>query len=535
MPKSIVALISLSLVVAAVCPAAASAAPGEYRVEVCTPTSDTGGGTPTLLANEKVEGSGILYTGKDPGGLRIDQCREGKIVEVSPLGAVVPKGGSQSWALFAPVGARINRLGMFETFEAHPLGSRHSFLEWSFLASDSSKAVLLEHHREEGAASFPGPEPIPKSFAINLPVASSHMFCAEGEATTCGQGEFKVTAAEITASVIDGVLPGVSGPLLESRVLRGTVDAGFATLDEGSGVAKAELLVDGHPVATASDENGGKCVTPYKYMQPCELKFDSSFSLDTTTLAEGPHQMTVLATDGSGLTRETPPLDVLVHNAPSGLVRPAIQGSATVGARLEATPGIWAGDPTGFTFRWFRCPASVRGDEGVSACRGIPGAESGSYKTTKEDLGQRDLVEVVATNFAGSETSLSFPTDLIETPHASGGSDKPLISHVKLSPKRFRVGSTLSKKEKRGAVLAFTTSRGGEVSIAIGKRRPRSAPKPVGKLVAKIKAGRNRLLLSGKIGRRRLRPGSYEAIVRVTDPKGTASAPVRVRFTIIPG
>src|SRR5262249_18864296 len=152
-------------------------------------------------------------------------------------------------------------------------------------------------------------------------------------------------------------------------------------------------------------------------------------------------------------------------------------------------------------------PASVRGDEEAQSCQAIPGATTPEYITGKADLGHRELVEVITTNSSGSETSLSLPSDVVDQAGSGppAGTARPVLTHLGLSRKRFRVGSTLSK-ERRGAVLSFTCNRAGEVSIVIRRPHRHGKPKSLGKLVAPVKRGRSRLLLSGEIGKRRLKP-----------------------------
>ncbi len=552
LPKNLSALICVSLGLIAACPLPASAAPGSYAVEVCTPSSDTGGGgPPTRLPSGGFEGSGTLYRQEDAQGLILEHCAGGNVVMTNPLGVGLPGNARQEWDLVAPEGSRIERLGLRVSMRRSPLvvpsGSFPSRVLWEAAAGPNGERVLgaegnLLAFRETGQAFFPE-EFFRGTAEVGSRVAVLKTRCIQ-ESAQCGLGSFTITQSQVSARVDDEFLPGVSGPVLPGSRLRGAVDVGFGASDKGSGIAEAELVeLNGDQkttLASISDDNGGKCtpttttpVPTFKYMQPCKLELESSFPLDTTTLAEGQHTLAILVTDASGLQRETAPLTVLVHNAPSNAARPTIQGEPHPGSTLTATAGDWVGSPTSIAFQWFRCPPSVQGEEGVRACGAIAGASGSRYVPGKADLGQRDLVEVKASNAFGTETRLSFPTDVIETA-APRGPVKPQLSHVKLSRKRFRVGTTLSKG-RHGAVLAFTTNRKGEVSIAIRRPRRHGKPKSLGKLVAPVKAGRNRVLISGQIGKRRLRPGPYEALVRVTDRRGTASDPARVRFRIIKG
>ena len=57
----------------------------------------------------------------------------------------------------------------------------------------------------------------------------------------------------------------------------------------------------------------------------------------------------------------------------------------------------------------------------------------------------------------------------------------------------------------------------------------------VGTLTRTIKAGSGRVTLSGKLGKRRLTPGSYRLTVRERDAAGNLSKAVIRTFTIVAG
>jgi hypothetical protein len=82
---------------------------------------------------------------------------------------------------------------------------------------------------------------------------------------------------------------------------------------------------------------------------------------------------------------------------PRNTSRPTISGTVREGETLTANPGSWRGDqPITFAFQWFRCNAQL-GD-----CASIPGATSNRYSLTQQHVGLRVLVNVTATNSAGS-------------------------------------------------------------------------------------------------------------------------------------
>jgi hypothetical protein len=88
------------------------------------------------------------------------------------------------------------------------------------------------------------------------------------------------------------------------------------------------------------------------------------------------------------------------QEAPRSTSPPTISGTPREGETLTANPGSWSGDqPITFTFQWFRCNAQL-GD-----CQAIPGAISNQYTLTQQDVGRRMLVNVTATNAAGSSSA----------------------------------------------------------------------------------------------------------------------------------
>ncbi len=151
-----------------------------------------------------------------------------------------------------------------------------------------------------------------------------------------------------------------------------------------------------------------------------------------------------------------------------------------------------------------------------------------------------------------------------------GGRDAtaPRLRSVSLTHTRFRVGKAstplgaAAKAHKkvlaRGTVLRFKSSEAGKLTVLIERVRPgrktgsghkrvckpvRQRPKHgactahtrVGTLTRTIKAGSGRVALSGKLGKRRLTPGSYRLTVRERDAAGNLSKASIRTFTVVAG
>jgi|GEM_PF-1576564 len=96
---------------------------------------------------------------------------------------------------------------------------------------------------------------------------------------------------------------------------------------------------------------------------------------------------------------------------PVNTARPTVSGTATSGQTLSASPGIWAGSPTGFGYQWQRC------DSSGANCSAIPGASSQSHVLAGADVGSRLRVSVLATSAAGeSAPASSAPTEVVTGP-----------------------------------------------------------------------------------------------------------------------
>jgi hypothetical protein len=307
----------------------------------------------------------------------------------------------------------------------------------------------------------------------------------------------------------------------------GTVQIPFTATDAGGGVEKVEAFVDGALKGTVIPSNNGRCARPFIFVVPCSLNVGSSISLDTTGITDGFHPLKLVATDVSGQTADA--LGALeVHNAPVNRERPQLTGTATVGSALTGTPGRWGGLSPAFSFQWLRCEPGVRpGNE--AGCSPIPGATRSSYTLSAADVGMRAVVKVTAKNSGGTETAISDPSQPVTSPPQAGGLHRLELTGVSLSRRRFRAG----RAGKAGSVLRFSSTAAGTLTIAVASAKKRVG-KPIGTLSSPIAAGPGSLRISGRFGRRSLRPGRYRMTLTATDPAGTVTSPLLLGFTILP-
>ena len=132
---------------------------------------------------------------------------------------------------------------------------------------------------------------------------------------------------------------------------------------------------------------------------------------------------------------------------------------------------------------------------------------------------------------------------------------KPVLSAVKLSRKRFRVGKRATPKAaaKRGTTLRFTVSEAATLRITVGRRaagrkvkgrckppapRLRGKPRCVrwvkrGTLTRSVLAGAGRVTFTGRVGRKALKRGKHRFALVAVDAAGNRSATRKVKFTIV--
>ena len=114
--------------------------------------------------------------------------------------------------------------------------------------------------------------------------------------------------------------------------------------------------------------------------------------------------------DGTGSSTSAPTALVSSAAAPGVTQAPTISGTTQVGSTLTAANGSWSGSPTGYAYSWSRCDATG------SSCAAIGGATASTYKLEQVDAGATLRVTVTATNSAGSTSSTSVPTAVVQGP-----------------------------------------------------------------------------------------------------------------------
>ena len=221
-----------------------------------------------------------------------------------------------------------------------------------------------------------------------------------------------VTLSDATAPLTRGVSGSLPGP----GTLTGPAQLTFDATDTGSGLYMVNAVVDGHRVEQVPfDPDGGRCaslgdgdagILRFDWAVPCALSGSGSLTLDTASLADGPHDVQVTVDDAAGNSSPVWSGTILTRNAPQG-GSPQISGTPQVGRTLTASAGDWSPAPTAYAYQWWRCDAAGAG------CVAIAGASSSSYAVAAVDRYGQLEVSVVATDASGSTSATSPGSGLV--------------------------------------------------------------------------------------------------------------------------
>ncbi|MDA0182030.1 carboxypeptidase-like regulatory domain-containing protein [Solirubrobacter phytolaccae] len=209
------------------------------------------------------------------------------------------------------------------------------------------------------------------------------------------------------------VVSSVSGSLLATGSVHGARVVSYSAQDQGGGVRREQLLVDGAVVA----ERAAEC--SFALTVPCPLGASGTLAVDTTRLAEGAHEALLVVTDATLTGRGTHgPLRFVVDNVPppSSTSAPRVFGTST----LYADDGAWNGTNLVYARRWQRLEDGVWSD--------IPGADQLVYTPTLADAGLRLRFKVRASNAEGSAEAFSEPTPRLPGPPGPTSTPTPTAS-----------------------------------------------------------------------------------------------------------
>jgi hypothetical protein len=230
------------------------------------------------------------------------------------------------------------------------------------------------------------------------------------------------------------VAGSASGNLTTDSTLKGTKTLSYSATDQGGGVARIRLYIDGglSSIDHAIDTNGGHCqiirsesgVWVFSWPKPCPGSVNADEAIDTTAIADGPHTITAKVVDaGQREATVYTATKMVANHPPINTQIPAYAGGAQaaalvpiVGTAIAASDdGTWSGPNLNMTRNWVQCDANGT----LTSCAAIPGATALSYMPTAADVGHRLRLLVTAINPADSVSVYSDPTGIVTAPSSA--------------------------------------------------------------------------------------------------------------------
>jgi hypothetical protein len=473
-------MLALTFAVAAIL--APSADAGVYTVPFCDHSASASTSSWTHTST----------TGAGPYFFADNGCFSNRVYRRFDSFAMLPAGASDDWTFDAPPNTYISRLDIYQDAVLRTSGSMSAIYSWQ---QDGSRTLT--------AAAYTGGSLHDESY--NFPLSGSKvvklrnsLLCQDG-ANCPGRDAYNNYGAEqyfhgAVVELVDPELPSfsaVSGEGWKAEPVDGQDKIDFAVADAGGGVKEVSFSVDG--VVQTTKSTG--CVAELRV--PCPATSTGSFTLDTTRLSEGAHDLELRVIDGA-LNEQPKQLAITVRRAPvasggnSGGSAVAVTDATwsgsdvpAVGDQLHGSPGTWDGDDLTFAYQWMRC-----GSDGTN-CVPIPGATAANYTPTTADIGHALQFCVTATNSGGSATSCSAPTPAVVASHPStstgGGTtantadpgDRPGQPAKPASPAPTASAQAADRGAPNGSpasdrvvLTALVNNRSSSMKVKFGKRVP---------------------------------------------------------------
>jgi hypothetical protein len=337
--------IALVAVAAGILALPASASAGTYQVEACR---TAGGSAQSTLGWALSSITGIASTDGCAGG--------GSLRHV--LNGLLNLGDRSSWHFDAPAGTKIAGYDLWRSASVGGLlgglGMRYELDEVTGgtpTAVDFLNPPLLAGTSTLGNAGVPlDPSNLFSRSGLSADSITADLGCLLGACLLSSTGQMDLHRALVTLT--DGAAPvfgTVTGALTSGAGgFAGTKALSFDATDAGGGLRHAILRADGTDVVTGLvSSNGGTCTsgTVFTAAVPCVLSATgSALSLDTTTLTDGNHALSLVLKDVAGNETTHSLGTALVDNtAPAGtLVRAAGDNSEVISFLLGdiGAPGV---------------------------------------------------------------------------------------------------------------------------------------------------------------------------------------------------
>lgn len=302
-------LVAAALTLGAIVPAAVatSAEAASYTVWSCRAADGSPIGT-------------TAWRGSGNAGARTDDCATGGALRASLGQGDIGDGVISGWQFTPPAGTTIERYRLWRgalvpststAFAAGVAGTTglgvQSFSDGCFISNGLIDCGVGSTTDPNDPGNDTGDQL--GGFA-GLTVAARCVSSCSATADPAASVAIHRSAIDLTDNVAPVVGPAV-GTLLDPTAFAGRHSLLVPVADQGGGVARTDLLIDG--VVVQSVPTGGSCTVPYADPVPCATQTDRAFVIDTSVLPDGVHSAVVRAADAAGNVTDGPPAWFVVH------------------------------------------------------------------------------------------------------------------------------------------------------------------------------------------------------------------------------
>lgn len=261
-----------------------------------------------------------VWRGSGSAGTRSDDCATGGALRATLGQSDIGAGDVSGWQFTPPAGTTIERYRLWRgalvpststAFAAGVAGASglgvQSFSDGCFISNgvvDCGVGSTTDpddpgNDTGDQVGGFPG-----------LTIAARCAGSCSATADPAASVALYRSAIDLTDNVAPSVGPSV-GTLLDPNALAGRHSLLAPVADQGGGVARTDLLIDG--AVAQSVATGGTCVVPYAVAVPCATQTDRGFVIDTSGMADGAHSVVVRAVDAAGNVTDGPAATFVVR------------------------------------------------------------------------------------------------------------------------------------------------------------------------------------------------------------------------------
>lgn len=390
--RAIAAVTGAVLIVGVLAITAGPAVAAQYVQDVCKHPDNAIAPTDGFAA--AVGGSPFVYTQ--------DNCGGGGSLDASFDGGVSHDYGTFGrWQLNAPAGTTI----------AAVTGVRSAGAGASQPYGTPVVAMYTDQGVVSSCSSLDSGGCGPWSGAFSLPLGSVSSFvfavqCGGSGGGVCPASPTGVSVGRMQITYNDDNAPAFAGTpsgnlLSESTVTRNRT-VNFSATDSGGGLYQERLYDAGTLISqSVIDTNNGHCAlygSAFSYRQPCRTSASGSINLDTATLSDGGHDLSLVVVDAAGNPATYGPWSVKVDNRPPSVTGANLTGTPVVGETLTCAATVIGQSPS-VSYAWFRTAADGSGETLIS------GATASSYTLTAQDAEKKILCQVSGTDGGGTASA----------------------------------------------------------------------------------------------------------------------------------